>query len=362
MATESSAVIRLINSVQAQPIYDSFREPIPDPVASPSAPAMPKLGSGTSETMVVHGPEERKSAWPKVLLGAMVLLAVAAGVGYAIGRTGDGPSATPPPQPQAAAAPAEIDRAVAVQPADQAEAAVARSDEAEQQAEAAVAVTGPAAGAVAQPDAAFDAAFDIIVEPAGATIVLDGKELGPSPLRIGRLAAGAHVVDIAAPEGYESQRVELDLISGERQVVRIALDAMEGVGEGAGEPVVETVEPEPEPEPVARRAKRERKSERKSERVSRRASSKNSSSKSAATRSSKSSGDGTLMLGAKPPCKIYIDGKNTGLITPQRAIKLSAGKHKITLVNSEHKIKATTTVTIKSGKTKRLIKDMTDRL
>ena len=359
MATESSAVIRLINSVQAQPIYDSFREPIPDPVASPSAPRMPKLGSGTSETMVVHGGEQRKSAWQKVL-AAIVLLALAAGAGYAISRTGDGPSATPPPQPQAAAAPAEIDRAVAVQPADQAEATVARSDEAEQQAVAAVAVTGPAAGTIAQPDAAFDAAFDIIVEPAGATIVLDGKELGPAPLRIGRLAAGAHVVDIAAPEGYESQRVELDLISGERQVVRIALDAMEGVGEGAAEPVVETVEPEPEP--VARRAKRERKSERKSERVSRRASSKNSSSKSAATRSSKSSGDGTLMLGAKPPCKIYIDGKNTGLITPQRAIKLSAGKHKITLVNSEHKIKATTTVTIKSGKTKRLIKDMTDRL
>jgi hypothetical protein len=46
-------------------------------------------------------------------------------------------------------------------------------------------------------------------------------------------------------------------------------------------------------------------------------------------------GEGTLLLGSKPPCDIFIDGKATGMQTPQRDIKLPSGKHKITLVNNE---------------------------
>lgn len=68
---------------------------------------------------------------------------------------------------------------------------------------------------------------------------------------------------------------------------------------------------------------------------------------------------GNLLLGSKPPCKIYIDGRNTGLTTPQRNIELSAGSHKITLINNEHNIKETFKVTIKSGDETRVIKDLT---
>ena len=50
---------------------------------------------------------------------------------------------------------------------------------------------------------------------------------------------------------------------------------------------------------------------------------------------------GTLMVGTKPPCKIYIDGKNTGLMSPQRSISLKPGKHKVTLINKKFKIKKT---------------------
>jgi len=77
---------------------------------------------------------------------------------------------------------------------------------------------------------------------------------------------------------------------------------------------------------------------------------------------SSSGGFGTLMLGAKPPCKIYIDGRNTGKRTPQRAIRLKAGRHRITLVNNEFGIKETFTVKIKANDTTRAIKNMTDKM
>ena len=71
---------------------------------------------------------------------------------------------------------------------------------------------------------------------------------------------------------------------------------------------------------------------------------------------------GTLMLGSKPPCKIYIDGRNTGKTTPQRDLRLAPGKHKVTLRNAEHRIKLTFTVRIKPGQKLRIIKDLSDRL
>ncbi|RMH45023.1 MAG: PEGA domain-containing protein [Deltaproteobacteria bacterium] len=70
----------------------------------------------------------------------------------------------------------------------------------------------------------------------------------------------------------------------------------------------------------------------------------------------------TLLLGSKPPCKIYIDGKDTGKMTPQRGLKVRAGAHKITLVNNEFKIKKTIRVNLEPGETKRIIEDFSDRL
>jgi len=73
-------------------------------------------------------------------------------------------------------------------------------------------------------------------------------------------------------------------------------------------------------------------------------------------------GNGTLLLGSKPPCEIYIDGSDTGNHTPQKDIKLPAGKHRITLVNNDFGIKETFTVDIKADQTEKAIKDYSDRL
>ncbi|MCE9574253.1 MAG: PEGA domain-containing protein, partial [Deltaproteobacteria bacterium] len=73
-------------------------------------------------------------------------------------------------------------------------------------------------------------------------------------------------------------------------------------------------------------------------------------------------GEGILSLGAKPPCDIYIDGKSTGLKTPQREIKLSSGHHKVTLMNNEFGIKESFTVEIKAGSPTKMVKDFSDRI
>jgi hypothetical protein len=75
-----------------------------------------------------------------------------------------------------------------------------------------------------------------------------------------------------------------------------------------------------------------------------------------------SKGVGTLMVSSKPPCEIVIDGVATVLTTPQRAIKLPAGKHKITLFNLRYKIDKTFEVTIEPKRATKLIRDfMTTR-
>ncbi len=72
--------------------------------------------------------------------------------------------------------------------------------------------------------------------------------------------------------------------------------------------------------------------------------------------------EGVLSLGAKPPCEIFIDGRNTGLRTPQRELKLPAGRRKITLLNNEFGIKESFWVEIKAGETTKTVKDFSDRI
>jgi hypothetical protein len=70
------------------------------------------------------------------------------------------------------------------------------------------------------------------------------------------------------------------------------------------------------------------------------------------------SGKGTLMVSSKPPCDIHIDGKPTGLTTPQRSIPLSPGAHKVTFVNAGEGINKTVSVVINADKPTKLIQDL----
>ncbi|MFM2417783.1 MAG: hypothetical protein RL385_2506 [Pseudomonadota bacterium] len=61
-------------------------------------------------------------------------------------------------------------------------------------------------------------------------------------------------------------------------------------------------------------------------------------------------GPGTLRINSRPWSQVTIDGKSYGN-TPQMNISLSAGAHKVTLVNPEFGIRKTISVQIKAGQT-----------
>jgi hypothetical protein len=69
-------------------------------------------------------------------------------------------------------------------------------------------------------------------------------------------------------------------------------------------------------------------------------------------------GSGTLMVSSKPPCEIFIDGNDSGLKTPQRAMSLPAGVHKVTFSNTDENITKTVAVKITADQTTKLIQDL----
>jgi hypothetical protein len=68
-------------------------------------------------------------------------------------------------------------------------------------------------------------------------------------------------------------------------------------------------------------------------------------------------GEGLVMISSKPPCDIYVDGVATGLTTPQRALRLPVGKHKITLVNAAEQIKKTLAIEVTADQPTKVIQD-----
>jgi hypothetical protein len=69
---------------------------------------------------------------------------------------------------------------------------------------------------------------------------------------------------------------------------------------------------------------------------------------------------GSLRVAAKPPCSIAIDGKATGMVTPQASIALPLGHHTVTLTNAEQGISLTKDVTIEADHATSLIQNFLD--
>jgi hypothetical protein len=72
-------------------------------------------------------------------------------------------------------------------------------------------------------------------------------------------------------------------------------------------------------------------------------------------------GTGTLLVSAKPPCQITIDGRPTKLTTPQHAIALSPGIHRVTLTNDQSRIFWGVDVRIAPGQSTKVIRDFTGK-
>ena len=70
----------------------------------------------------------------------------------------------------------------------------------------------------------------------------------------------------------------------------------------------------------------------------------------------KPAGMGTLLINSNPWTRITIDGKDTGLTTPQRSIPLTAGRHIITLRNAKFNIEVSFPVVIQANQQTKVIK------
>jgi len=72
-------------------------------------------------------------------------------------------------------------------------------------------------------------------------------------------------------------------------------------------------------------------------------------------------GYGMVLVGSKPPCSIYVDGRPTGKTTPDR-LRLKAGRHRVSLVNRKYHIRRTVSVRVRAGKRTRVIRDFSDKV
>ena len=301
----------------------------------------------------------------------------------------------------------------------------------------ATATTAAVTPAAATPGAAAasvdpNSGFDLIVDPAGVKVSLDGRPIGKAPLQIRNLTDGDHLVEIEAPPGFASKSQTVTVVRGKAERVNVQLQTIEIMGmftsmpDGAkvtllvdGEkknlgptPLAYKLDPRKRYEAVFKKdgylpatrvvamtgaervpvevvlekaagrvsAPRDRETDRLADVVERtqepaaeespvpemEPKPKEPKPKPAPVEeeeaASDGGGEGTLGLGAKPPCRIFIDGRDTGMKTPQPAISLKAGKHRITLINDEFGIKESFVVRIKAGETTKAIKDLTSRI
>jgi hypothetical protein len=56
-----------------------------------------------------------------------------------------------------------------------------------------------------------------------------------------------------------------------------------------------------------------------------------------------------VTIGSKPWSEVWIDGRNTGKLTPLVDHRVPCGRRKITLKNPDLQIEKTETVTVRSG-------------
>ncbi|HWE26659.1 MAG TPA: PEGA domain-containing protein, partial [Polyangia bacterium] len=227
--------------------------------------------------------------------------------------------------------------------------------------------------------------FTLVSEPAGAQALLDGRALeGVTPLKVQSVMPGKHKIEVRSSLGTWAQEVNIE--AGKMLDVRCQL-ATPKAAEPAKLPppapskaVAKAAEPPPVKLPPPPRVKEEpvktaavksspvrtvAATPKKSREPSTTLPDEDAPAKAPAEKpappektASAPAGDGWLRLGSKPSTSIAVDGKDTGLHTPQTKLKLATGSHRITLTNAQFNIKETFSVDIKAGETETVIKDL----
>ena len=174
--------------------------------------------------------------------------------------------------------------------------------------------------------------FALVSEPPGAAVSLDGASLGQvTPLRVQSVLVGKHSLELRL--GSRSLTQEIVVEGGKTIDFKLTLPP-ETVSQSAPEqkpaPLKKTEDrqmPRPKPGAVA---------------IAKRQVAKNV---------------GFLRIKSKPSTKIFVDGMDTNLATPQTAYQMSPGMHQIMLFDPEFGFRETFSVHIIAGETQTVLKD-----
>lgn len=208
--------------------------------------------------------------------------------------------------------------------------------------------------------------FVLASSPPGAKVFVDGKDTGiRTPARLADLPAGTHKVELQN-EGHApwathvsvstGQVVELpvaELVAAPAPATAEATEEVAASDEAAAQDdAAEEVEPAPTRKLTARQrriAARRARAARSASAATPRPSSASRSARAASSSPAASAGTGTLRINTRPWSNVFVDGRLVGN-TPQMGIQLPAGRHRITLVNSDLGIRKLVEVTIVAGK------------
>jgi hypothetical protein len=238
------------------------RDEVPAPAVVASAPVVVPLGPAEPIRPALPPPAVRRSPVPLI---AMLVVGIALGypAGYLVARRSQpAPAAplvsVPKPAPQPASqpaanvtappsAPAPRPSTPAPTPAPAAPAATSAAKPTTTGASAATPAPVPAARKPAekkpaatptrkpQPpptrQTAFVGSLSISSRPSGATVTLDGRVVGVTPLTLPEVAAGSHAVRLEL-DGYRAWSVSAQVVSGEQKKVTASLERRERRPEG----------------------------------------------------------------------------------------------------------------------------------
>jgi hypothetical protein len=188
-------------------------------------------------------------------------------------------------------------------------------------------------------------------EPIGAQVFLDGKQLeNATPLQVQSVMPGKHHVEVRGSQGTWAEDVVLEggkMVELKPRFPGAAPPApsTKAERERSTPPSVSSPSTKEPREPRAREPKRVAATDPNDLEPPRPKSGEPRGPRSAPAKPS-AGGDGYLRIGSKPWTNIAIDGKDTGLHTPQTHLKLPAGSHRITLSNPQFGVKETFSVEI----------------
>ncbi len=157
------------------------------------------------------------------------------------------------------------------------------------------------------PEVAGQTGFLTVNSRPWTKVYVDGRFVNNSPLIRHKLAVGIHAVKLANPDFNISEKFSVHIKAGENKQV------IKNFSTGSG---------------------------------------------SSATTTTKSTGQtGFLSVNTRPWTKVYVDGRFI-MNTPLMRYRLSAGAHRLTLINEDLNIRETLSVQIKAGENKQIVRNL----